>query len=109
MDNFFYSDKIEKNVLNDKTSRQVLAHDKDLMVCHLYFKEGAVGAPHQHPHSQIAYAISGKYEFTLEGKTSVLNPGDSVYVPSNVIHGLVCLETGEFLDIFTPEREDFLK
>lgn len=109
MDNFFYGDKIEKKVLNDKTSRQILAHDKDLMVCHLYFDKGAVGDPHTHPHTQIAYAISGVYEFTIEGKTSTLRAGDSVYVPSNALHGLVCVESGEFLDIFTPEREDFLK
>ena len=48
-------------------------------------------------------------EFTLEGDSTTLSAGDSVYIPSNAMHGLVCLEKGELLDIFTPEREDFLE
>ena len=109
MERFFYDDQTVANALNDKISRKVLAHDKDLMVCHLYFEEGGVGAEHSHPHSQIGYVISGEYEFSLDKEKSILKSGDSVYIPSGVPHGIVCLKKGEFLDIFTPEREDFLK
>ena len=38
-----------------------------------------------------------------------LEPGDSIVVPSNMPHGTVCLEKGALLDVFTPERQDFLK
>jgi quercetin dioxygenase-like cupin family protein len=29
-------------------------------------------------------------------------------VPSNVVHGCVCLEAGMLVDVFSPHREDFL-
>jgi len=34
--------------------------------------------------------------------------GDSVFLASNVPHGVQCLEKGIVLDIFTPMREDFV-
>ena len=108
MERFFFDRDIDAKVLGPKNRRKILAHDKDLMACHLYFDEGAVGDPHTHPHTQIALVLSGRFEFTLEGETKTLSAGDSVYIPSNALHGLVCLEKGELVDIFTPEREDFL-
>ena len=32
----------------------------------------------------------------------------SAYIPTNVIHGAVCLEAGVLIDTFSPVREDFL-
>ena len=100
MERFFFDRDIDAKVLGPKNRRKILAHDKDLMACHLYFDEGGV---------EIAVILSGKFEFTLEGDSTTLSAGDSVYIPSNAMHGLVCLEKGELLDIFTPEREDFLE
>ncbi len=108
MGDFFFDRDISKDVLNDKAERKVLAHGKELMVCHLYFEAGGVGEPHRHPHTQCTFVISGTYEFNLDGDNTVIKAGDSVFIPSNALHGLVCLEKGEILDIFTPEREDFL-
>ena len=34
--------------------------------------------------------------------------GDSIAVPPDVPHGMVCLEKGALLDIFTPMRKDFV-
>lgn len=109
MERFFFDKDIDAKVLGPKNRRKILAHDKDLMACHLYFDEGGVGEPHRHPHTQVALILSGKFEFTLEGDSTTLSAGDSVYIPSNALHGLVCLEKGELVDIFTPEREDFLE
>ncbi|MDD7202072.1 MAG: cupin domain-containing protein [Sphaerochaetaceae bacterium] len=89
--------------------RAVLAHGKDLMICHLWFEKGAVGALHHHPHVQATYILSGKFEYSIGGVKKVVKAGDSLYKVSGVEHGAVCLEKGEVLDIFTPEREDFLK
>ncbi len=107
--NFYFDKEITADRLNELTERKILAHAKDVMLCHLYFEEGGVGTPHSHPHTQICYVVSGRFEFTLEGSSSEIEAGDSVLIPSNAVHGLVCLEKGELLDIFTPEREDFLR
>ncbi len=109
MDNFFFDKDIDVKILDGKSSRKVLAHDKDLMVCRLWFEKDGIGAEHTHPHSQITYVITGRFDYTVNGVTKTISSGDSVYVPSNAVHGMRCLEKGEVVDIFTPEREDFLK
>ena len=104
----FDNKDIKAKVLDEKSSRKVLAHDEDAMICHLYFEKGGIGTPHKHVHTQICYILSGVFDFTLDGKTERISAGDSVYIPSDVIHGLECIEKGELLDVFTPERKDFL-
>jgi quercetin dioxygenase-like cupin family protein len=89
--------------------RKVLAHNEDLMLVKVAFQQGAAGSPHQHIHTQTSYLLSGKFEVTIDGKTEVLNAGDSFYVPPASMHGVVCLEAGVLLDAFNPRREDFLK
>ena len=108
MKHFYYDEDIEKKDLDGKSWRKVLAHDDDLMACHLWFDGGAVGTVHTHPHTQIAYIVSGRFEFTVGEETHTVNAGDSVLIPSGMSHGLLCLEKGELIDIFTPERKDFL-
>ncbi len=95
--------------LGGGVSRRVLSHDEKLMSVEVSFETGAVGAEHTHPHTQCSYVLSGRFSYSVEGEAAVLNPGDSIVVPSGLPHGTVCLEKGVLLDIFTPMREDFLK
>ena len=95
--------------LGGGTTRRVLAYDGQLMAVEVGFEAGAVGAEHTHPHTQCSYVLSGRFLYTVEGEGVELAPGDSIVVPSNLPHGTVCLEKGALLDIFTPERQDFLK
>lgn len=93
----------------DDVSRQILADHPELMVVAFNFSaEGATGALHNHPHVQSTYVESGRFRFTVDGKTFDISPGDSFVIPSNIIHGCVCLEPGRLVDCFTPRREDFL-
>lgn len=89
--------------------RQVLADHADLMVVAFRFGEvGAEGKPHSHPHVQSTFVKSGRFQFTVEGVTTEIGPGDSFVIPSNAVHGCVCVEPGELIDCFTPRRDDFL-
>ena len=105
---FFFDKDIKAKVLDGKSSRKVLAHCDDAMACHLFFEQGGRGTLHSHPHTQICYVISGVFDFTLSGETRRISAGDSVCIPSDAEHGLECIEKGELIDIFTPERKDFL-
>ena len=67
------------------------------------FEKGAVGTMHRHPHEQVSYILSGSF-----GKKYILHKGDSYYVAPNENHGATALEDAVILDIFTPQREDFL-
>lgn len=107
--NYFLDKDIDFAPADEGVQRKVLAHNDNLMVCRLHFKKGAVGNLHKHPHEQCTYIISGKFEFDIGGKKMILQAGDSTYKEPDVIHGAVCLEEGELLDIFTPERKDFIK
>lgn len=89
-------------------SRQILAHDPQLMMVRVVFKKGAVGYVHSHPHRQVTYVESGRFDATMGDTRQVLGPGDSYYAPPDVPHGVVALEDGVLIDVFTPAREDFL-
>ncbi len=89
--------------------KRVLAYSDDLMVVENRFEKGAVGAMHHHPHTQITYVVSGKFEFTIDGEKHIVTTGDTLCKRNGVEHGCVCLEEGILLDTFTPYREDFVK
>ncbi|CTQ43820.1 cupin domain-containing protein [Roseibium aggregatum] len=89
--------------------RQVLSDSPDLMVVAFRFQqEGAEGKLHNHPHVQSTYVESGRFRFTINGESFDVSPGDSFVIPSNALHGCVCLEPGTLVDTFTPRRDDFL-
>ncbi|MCL2578618.1 MAG: cupin domain-containing protein [Oscillospiraceae bacterium] len=95
---------------NENVIRRVLAHSENLMMVHITFrkKSGDAGF-HRHPHEQITYVDSGKVEYFIKGKGTIMSPGDSIYVSPNVEHGLKPLEDNcVVLDAFTPQRDDFL-
>lgn len=93
----------------ENVTRQVLSDHPDLMVVAFTFgAEGAEGASHNHPHVQSTYVESGRFRFALDDTSFEVGPGDSFVVPSNAVHGCVCLETGRLVDCFTPRRDDFL-
>ena len=94
--------------LGGGSTRRILAWNDQLMAVEVGFETGAAGAPHTHPHTQCSYVLSGRFSYTVCGKTVEMNPGDSIVVPGGAEHGTECLEKGTLLDIFTPAREDFL-
>ena len=104
----FFAKDAKKIDLGGGVSRKILAQDTDMMAVEVAFEAGAVGAVHTHPHVQISYVLSGKFEANMNGEKKIITAGDSYYTEPNLPHGVVCLEEGVLLDIFTPRREDFL-
>ncbi len=105
---FFEEEKLEWEVLDDKIKRQIVGFDDKIMMVNVKFQKDGIGALHNHHHSQVTHISSGKFKVTIGDETKILKQGDSFYVPSNVIHGVVCLEDGMLIDVFSPVREDFL-
>lgn len=103
-----FGEEIDFTELGGGVSRKVLAYSDELMVVEVHFQKGAVGSIHTHPHVQCTYVKEGKFRYTANGKDTEIASGDSVAVPSDLPHGLLCLEEGTVLDIFTPARKDFL-
>jgi quercetin dioxygenase-like cupin family protein len=108
-DIFSFDDKMEWEDLGGGVSRKIMGWDNQIMMVKVRFEKGAEGSPHQHFHSQTTNIASGKFEFTVGEEKQIVNPGDGLYIPPNVLHGAVCLEAGILIDVFSPVREDFLE
>lgn len=106
---FVFNNDITATPCEPGVSRKILAYSDELMMCEITFEEGACGNMHSHEHLQITYIAKGSFEFTIDGVTKVVNEGDSVYMPTNAIHGVKCLKAGILVDVFNPKRDDFLK
>ena len=105
---FAQADEGEAVVLAPGNTRRVLIHTPELMQVEFGFDKGAVGALHSHPHIQVSYVVEGAFEVTIDGVTETVGAGGSFIVPSGLVHGVVALEKGRLIDVFTPMRQDFL-
>jgi len=100
---------ITPNDLGGGVVRRVMSHGGNMMAVEVSFKKGAVGDVHTHVHEQISYIVEGKFEFTMGDDKYILEKGDTYYVKPNIPHGVVALEDSVILDVFVPQREDFLQ
>ncbi len=109
-ESFLYEANQEWEPAGEDVVRQVMGYDGQVMLVKVKFlKEGAIGAPHTHYHTQTTYVASGKFEFTINGETKIVSAGDGLYMEPDVLHGCVCLEPGILIDCFSPMRADYLK
>jgi len=58
--------------------------------------------------SQSSYVLKGSLEYNFDGEKQIVREGDTIYLPPETKHGVVALEESILLDVFTPQREDFL-
>jgi quercetin dioxygenase-like cupin family protein len=105
---FIENSSIDWEVTGPGMRRKIMAWDERLMLVKVEFTQGGIGALHQHHHTQITHIESGRFEVEIGGERKVLTAGDVFYAPSNVMHGVVCLEEGVLIDVFSPMREDFV-
>ncbi len=91
-----------------KIRRKIMSYNADIMLVKVAFETGGIGVLHHHPHLQMSYVASGAFEVTISGEAKILRGGDVYFVPSDAIHGAVCLEEGILIDVFSPMRADFV-
>lgn len=94
--------------VDEKIQRKIMSYTDELMLVKVAFLQGGIGATHKHPHLQISYVASGAFEITIGENTQRLKEGDVYFVPSDILHGAVCLEEGILIDVFNPMRQDFV-
>ena len=89
-----------------------LAIGEKSMVTKMNYVKGNFATTHQHPHEQCGYVMSGEYRLKVEIPEKnidiLLHPGDSYAIPGNTPHSFEVIEGGEVVDVFTPQREDYL-
>ena len=87
---------------------KTLVYGEKTLTAKFFLKKKANLPIHKHPHEQTGYLISGKMEFTIDGKIWVAEPGDSWSIAGNVEHGANVLEDSVVLEVFAPVRADYL-
>lgn len=88
-----------------------LAVGEKSMVTKMNYVNGNFATLHTHPHEQCGYVISGEYRLIVEGDEKIdviMHSGDTYAIPGNTPHSFEVIEGGEVVDVFTPQREDYL-
>ena len=63
---------------------------------------------HSHPHEQVGIILEGKLEFTIDGETRILLPGDIYTIPGNIEHKAKTFEKPvKVMDVFSPVRAEY--
>jgi len=106
---YYFDNETDWEDLGDGVLRQICGYDEKIMLVKVKFEVGAIGPLHNHHHSQVTYVDSGVFEASIDGNKQILRTGDSFYAPPDNIHGVLCIEAGILIDIFSPMRDDFIK
>jgi len=106
---FIAAQNIPWENVGDGVRRKIMGYDQNLMMVFVEFRKGSIGYVHQHEHTQVTYVEKGSFEVMIGGDKKVLSAGDCFFAPPNIDHGVVALQDGVLVDVFTPMRQDFLK
>jgi quercetin dioxygenase-like cupin family protein len=106
---FVQEERLDWETTGNGVQRKILGYDAAIMMVRVLFQKGSRGAVHSHPHRQVTLVEKGSFEVEIDREKKKLKAGDSFFIPPDVQHGVLALEEGILLDVFTPAREDFLK
>ena len=59
---FIEDNSIEWENVDTRVKRKIFGYDEKIMMVKVNFDKGGIGTIHSHPHSQVTYVISGKFE-----------------------------------------------
>jgi len=60
---------------------------EEIRISRCIFPPGAEFDAHIHPEAQAVFVMSGRVAFWIEGREHTLEEGDSLIIPSHVVHG----------------------
>ena len=89
------------------TIRGHYAHANAMTIGEVHLDADTVVPMHEHPHEQVMYMIEGRFQFTVGGETTILEPGTVSLIPGGVLHGGKTLTACKVIDVFSPVREDY--
>lgn len=71
----------------DLVRQDLGADNREVIQARIDFDAGVSAPRHAHPGVEVAYVISGTFEYQLEGQAPVtLKAGDSLFIPAGVAH-----------------------
>src|SRR5581483_4804528 len=107
MDHYNWS-AVPVEKMSATVSRQVI-HTGNMTVARLRLAKGAVVPMHQHENEQVSMMESGALRFEVGGREIVVRGGEVLRIPPNVPHMAEAVEDCIATDVFTPQREDWIR
>ncbi len=105
---------MERTLLEDVEVREPVpgfrvrfVHSATMTFAYWDIDAGAELPLHSHPHEQVAHALEGEFELTVDGEAVLVRPGVVVVIPSDVPHSGRAITDCRLLDVFHPVREDY--
>ena len=87
---------------------KALTYDEKTMLVEFRMDAGAALPPHQHPHEQSGYLVSGHIKLTIGDEAFDARPGDGWTIPGDVPHKARIIEDSVAVEVFSPPREEYL-
>jgi quercetin dioxygenase-like cupin family protein len=84
-------------------------HSDHITMGHIEIEAGTVLPPHHHVHEQWSTLLEGDMEFVVGEEVLHLTPGNTIYIPSNIVHSGKAHTSCKLIDVFNPPREDWKK
>ena len=89
--------------------RTTLSYNDETMLCYFHLREGAQIPLHDHRATQTGYVIMGKAKFLAANPEDEFEAGtgDSYVFGPFVKHGAIALEETEYVEVFSPARDEY--
>ncbi len=99
---------IKEEKLSDHVSRQTVFGEKGTLA-RFIIKRGEWAARHSHANEEYLLVISGAQKYIVDDREFVVNAGEALAIPPNILHSVVALEDSVCIYFFAPVREDWLR
>src|SRR2546423_13205623 len=103
-------DDLPREELNPLLGRRLVTGG-DMMIAHVYLKQGCIVPKHAHHNEQLTYILEGVLRFRLgedESQHVDVAAGEVLHIPAHLPHTAEALEDTLDVDVFSPPREDWL-
>jgi len=97
--------KEEKEIVPGYHGR--IVHSEKMTMAFWRVDSGSPLPEHAHPNEQIMSLLKGQFEFMVNGKKAVHEPGSVVVIPPNASHSGKALTDCQIIDVFHPAREEY--
>jgi len=107
---YYKWDEIPRETVSPLLDRKLITGDR-MMLAHVYLKKGCIVPKHTHENEQLTYILEGALRFWIgedESQQLVVRAGEVLHIPSMVPHKAEALEDTLDVDIFDPQRQDWL-
>lgn len=103
-------EQMPRETVSPQLDRRLITGDQ-MMLAHVYLKDGCIVPKHSHVNEQLTYILEGALKFWIgddESQEIMVRAGEVLHIPSNVPHKAQAIGDTLDVDVFSPPRQDWL-